>query len=335
MRDLLSGILLLACATALPAAKNLEIYAIDVEGGQSTLIVSPSGETLLVDTGWPGFNHRDADRIAAAAKSAGAKRIDYLAITHYHGDHVGGVPQLSEKLPIRNFVDHGAQTETGKNPEVLFNAYAAFRDKGNHIQVKPGDTIPIKGIDVRVVAAGGQLLPAPLPGAGQPNPDCGGFAQPPADTTENSQSVGFLLTFGDFRMLDLGDLTKDKDYALACPVNKIGPVDLFLVSHHGLSQSNSMPFVHAIHPRVAIMNNGARKGGSPEVWQVVHETPGMLDLWQLHYAIQAGKDHNSSDTLIANVDEVCEGKWLKVTAQRDGIFTVYNSRNKYEKTYKK
>jgi hypothetical protein len=118
-------------------------------------------------------------------------------------------------------------------------------------------------------------------------------------------------------------------------VNKIGPVDLFLVSHHGLSQSNSMPFVHAIHPRVAIMNNGARKGGSPEVWQLVHETPGMLDLWQLHYAIQAGKDHNSSDTLIANVDEVCEGKWLKVTAQRDGIFTVYNSRNKYEKTYKK
>src|ERR1035438_3725576 len=148
MRALLFGILLLSGAAALPGAKNLEIFAIDVEGGQATLFATPAGQSFLVDTGWPDFNHRDAERIAAAAKKAGVKRIDYLLITHYHRDHVGGVQELSHKLPIVNFVDHGAQTETGKDARILFNEYSAFRDKGNHIVVKPGDTIPLKGLDV-------------------------------------------------------------------------------------------------------------------------------------------------------------------------------------------
>src|SRR3954449_6038287 len=147
MRKLL---LLLTAASVLPAAKNLEVYSIDVEGGQSTLMVSPSGESLLVDTGWAGFNKRDADRIAAAAKSAGVKKIDYLVITHYHSDHVGGVPQLAEKLPILNFVDHGPSVESGKAENVLLNAYSTFREKGKHIEVKPGDTTPIRGVEVKV-----------------------------------------------------------------------------------------------------------------------------------------------------------------------------------------
>jgi competence protein ComEC len=327
--------LFLAGAAVLAAAKNLEVYSIDVEGGQSTLIVAPSGESLLVDTGWPGFNHRDADRILAAAKAAGVKRIDYLLTTHFHVDHVGGVPQLAEKIPIVNFVDHGTSTETGKNAEVLFNAYSAFRDKGHHIQVKPGDTIPIKGLDVRVISSGGEVLSTALPGAGQPNPDCAGLAQPAADQTENGRSVGFLLTFGDFRMVDLADLTVDREYPLVCPVNRLGTADLWVVSHHGLAQSDSLPFVHALHPRVALMNNGARKGGDPAVWDRIHDTPGLLDLWQLHFAVAGGKEHNSADPFIANVDEICEGKWLKVTVLKDGSFTVYNSRNRYEKSYPK
>src|SRR5438445_2149479 len=283
MRKLIPGILALACAAVLPAAKNLEVYSIDVEGGQATLFVSPSGESLLVDTGWAGFNHRDANRIAAAAKAAGVKKIDYLVITHYHADHVGGVPQLAEKLPIRNFVDHGPSIETTKDAGVLFNAYSAFRDKGNHIQVKAGDTIPIKGLDIRVLSAAGGAIGSPLPGAGQPNPGCDNFERHAVDRSENAQSVGILVGYGDFRVIDLGDLTWNKEKELVCPANKVGTVDLYLVSHHGMNMSGSPQMVHALHPRVALMNNGAKKGGSPEIWQTIHDTPGLQDLWQLHF----------------------------------------------------
>jgi beta-lactamase superfamily II metal-dependent hydrolase len=243
------GILLVASAAILPAAKNLEVYSIDVEGGQATLIVSPSGESMVVDTGWGGHNKRDAERIAAAAKMAGVKKIDYLMITHYHADHVGGVAQLAEKLPIRNFVDHGASVEDNKQAQVLFNEYAAFRAKGNHIEVKPGDTIPIKGIDVKVISAGGKVIDAPLAGAGQAGADCAGFQMHDADPTENAQSVGVLITYGSFRMIDMGDLTWNKEKDLVCPVNKIGKVDLYLVSHHGMNMSGSPQWVRALGRR--------------------------------------------------------------------------------------
>jgi competence protein ComEC len=331
---ILSGILLLSSAAALPA-KNLEIFAIDVEGGQATLFAVPGGQSLLVDTGWPGFNHRDADRIAAAAKKAGVKRIDYLLITHYHTDHVGGVQALARKMPIGNFIDHGAQTETGKDAEILFNEYSTLRNRGNHILVKPGSTIPIKGLDVKVLSAGGQTIDAALPGAGQPNPACAGVEHPPADKSENGQSVGVLISYGDFRMLDLGDLTKDREYDLMCPNNKIGTVDLFLVSHHGLAQSNSVPLVRGIEPRVALVDNGPEKGGDADVWQTIRDTRSLLDLWQLHYAVKADKQHNSPDTFIANIDPICEGDWIRITAEKNGNFKVFNSRNKYEKTYLK
>jgi len=325
---------LAATAGLLPAAKNLEVYFIDVEGGQATLVVPPGGESMLIDTGWAGFNHRDAERIAAAAKAAGVKKIDYLLITHYHADHVGGVPQLAEKLPIKNFVDHGDQTETGKQAEILYSAYKAQRDKGNHIVVKPGDTIPVKGLDVKVLSAAGEVIAKPLPGAGKPNPECGSFQRHADATDENPKSVGVLMTFGSFRMVDMGDLTWNKEYDLVCPENKIGPVDVYVVSHHGMNMSGSPQWVHALAPKVAIMDNGAKKGGSPEVWQTIHDTPGLQDLWQLHFAVAGGKEHNSSDTVIANVDEVCEGKWIKLTAEQGGGFTVENARNQFSKSYK-
>jgi beta-lactamase superfamily II metal-dependent hydrolase len=334
MKLLLGAMLLAASAGVLPAAKNLEVYFIDVEGGQATLIVPPGGDSLLIDTGWAGFNHRDANRIAAAAKAAGVKRIDYLLVTHFHADHVGGVPQLAEKLPIRNFVDHGDNTETGRNADILFNAYKAQRDKGNHIVVKPGDAIPVKNLDVKVVAANGELIAKPLAGAGKANPECGSFQKHADATDENPRSVGLAMTFGAFRMVDLGDLTWNKEYDLVCPENKLGPVDVYIVSHHGMNMSGSPQLVHALSPKVAIMDNGAKKGGSPEIWQTIHDAPGLQDLWQLHFAVAGGKEHNSSDTVIANVDENCEGKWLKLSANKDGSFTVENSRNKFEKNYK-
>ena len=334
MRKLLAGAVLLLAVQMAHAARNLEVYSIDVEGGQATLIVSPSGESMLIDTGWGGFNKRDADRIVAAAKSAGVKKIDYLLITHYHSDHVGGVPQLAEKIPILNFVDHGASVEDSKAAQVLVNGYTTFRDKGKHLEVKPGDTVPIKGIDVKVLTSAGKAIDKPLPGAGQPNPECGSFQMKEVDKSENAQSLGVLVTYGNFRMLDLGDLTWNKEKDLVCPVNKIGPVDLYVVSHHGLAQSGSPQLLHAIRPKVALMNNGAKKGGAPEAWQVIHDTPGVQDIWQLHFSVAGGKEHNAADPFVANLDEICEGKGIHLEAMKDGTFKLVNSRNKYEKSYR-
>jgi competence protein ComEC len=334
MRALSIALLTLAGAALLPGAKNLEIYFIDVEGGQSTLFVAPSGESMLVDTGWSGHNSRDADRIAAAAKHAGVKAIDYLLITHFHEDHVGGVPQLARKLPIRNFIDHGESVEHDQRAKELYNAYLEYRAKGNHILAKPGVTIPIKGLDVKVLTADGDEIESPLPGAGQPNPVCGTDQQRAPDATENARSVGTLITFGGFRAVDLGDLTWNKELELFCPKNKVGTVDLYIVSHHGMDMSGSATMVHALHPRVAIMDNGARKGGTPPAYQAIHTSPGIEDIWQLHYAVEGGKENNTADTFIANIDEAGDvGNWIRVTVHPDGSFVVYNARNKYLKTY--
>ncbi|MGO9230675.1 MAG: ComEC/Rec2 family competence protein [Bryobacteraceae bacterium] len=335
MRVLAAVALAAVSAAVLSAAATLQIYAIDVEGGQATLLVTPAGDSLLIDAGWPGHNQRDANRIVAAAKAAHVKRIDWLLVTHFHADHVGGVYQLAQKMPIVHFVDHGSSVEKGKDAQILYNEYAAVRAKGEHLRVEAGGTIPVKGIDVQVLSAGGNVLDLPLGDAGAANPDCNADEIPPETKDENGQSIGVLITYEDFRMLDMGDLTKDREYQLVCPVNKIGAVDFLLVSHHGSDLSSSAPFVHAVSPRVALVDNGPHKGGSAEVWQTLHDTRGLLDIWQLHYAIDADKQHNSPDTFIANVDANCEGKWIKVTAEKNGTFTVYNTRNKFEKKYVK
>ena len=324
--------LALSCATAW-AARGLEVYFIDTEGGQSTLFVSPSGESLLVDAGYPGHNQRDANRIVAAAKLAGVKKIDYLVASHYHEDHVGGIQQLTWKMPVLNFIDHGPNSETGKDADIRYAEYSAMRDKGKHILAKPGATIPIKGLDVEIISSDGSVLASPLPGAGAANPACAGYTQPPLDKTENAHAVGILVTYGEFKLLDLADLSGNHEYDLACPNAKLGPVDAYLMSHHGNDDSSTAPFLAMIHPRVAIMNNGAKKGGGAEAWQRVHNLPGLEDLWQLHYAIGGGKERNSNDSLIVNLDENCEGKWLRLEAERNGAFRVLNSRNKYEHAY--
>ncbi len=329
-------LLLLCAAPLLPAAKMLEMYFVDVEGGQATLIVPPSKQSLLVDTGWPGFNSRDALRIAAAAKKAGVKEIDYLLITHYHEDHVGGVPQLVAKMHVKTFVDHGEPVEHGPDADRMYHSYLKARDTGAHLEVKPGDKIPVKDLDVTVLTAAGAEISSPLPGAGQPNPECAKVKPKEPDPSENARSVGILIQFGNFRMIDLGDLTWNKENELVCPNNKIGTVDLYLTTHHGLDQSNSPAIVWALHPRIAIMNNGARKGGSAEAWETVHSSPGLQDLWQVHYAVEGGQEHNVPEAQIANVDDKGDaGDWLRVSADANGTITVYNSRNKYEKTYAK
>lgn len=324
----------LPCAAA-PAPKPLQIYFIDVEGGQATLVVSPSGQSLLIDTGWPGYEGRDADRIVATAHAAGVKQIDYVLITHYHRDHVGGVPQLVDGMKVGTFIDHGPNLEDSEVTRTDYAAYQKAIAGHTHVVVKPGFGLPIKGIEVEVLSAAGDLLGKPLPGAGEANSYCKGHAAEADDPTENARSVGVLITFGKFRFLDLGDLTKKKELELACPNNLIGTVDLFLVSHHGMDLSNSKPLVWALHPRVAVIDNGARKGASPAAWQIVHDSPGLEDLWQLHYAAESDRDHNVAEDHIANVKENCEGKGISVTAQADGTFTLTNARTGAQKVYSK
>jgi beta-lactamase superfamily II metal-dependent hydrolase len=342
MRFLLRNLLLqaLACAllcTVVQAAesRSLQIFFIDVEGGQATLMVTPAGQSLLIDTGWPGFNGRDAGRIVAAAKAAGVDRIDYVVITHFHRDHVGGVTQLASQIKIGTFVDHGPNMEDAAAAREDYAAYEKVAANSKRLTVKPGDQIPMKDMSVVVLTAAGEHITIPLPGAGQPNPLCASEPEAPIDSTENARSLGTLITFGKFRFLDLGDLTKRKERDLVCPNNLIGTVDLYLITHHGVNQSNAKVIVDAIHPRVSIMNNGAHKGGSPDAWETIHNSPGLQDLWQLHYAAGSDKAHNVSEMFIANLEENCEGKYLKVTAETNGTFTVLNSRNNFKKTYTK
>lgn len=340
MRRLFIALALAACAALAPAtlagaAKPLAIYFIDVEGGQATLIVDPLGPSLLVDTGWSGFDSRDARRILSVAQAAGLKQIDYVLITHYHRDHVGGVPELARQIKIGAFVDHGPNMENSGDSPKLYAGYETAIGQSKHLVLKPGDRLPFKSIQVQILTAAGEHISSSLPGANQPNPVCASEPEAEADVTENARSLGILVSYGQFRFIDLGDLTKRKERELACPNNLIGAVDLYLTTHHGLFQSNDRALVEALHPRVAIMNNGPHKGGSKEAWETVHNSPGLEDLWQLHYAIDSDKEHNVPEMFIANPAENCEGKYIKVTAGQDGSFTVFNSRNDYKKTYPK
>jgi competence protein ComEC len=337
-----SFLLVLVCATApvtnaAPVAKKgLQIYFVDVEGGQSTLFVTPEGKSLLIDTGWPGNNNRDADRIAAAAKDAGVSKIDFVLITHYHDDHVGGSAQLAAKIPVGTFIDHGELRETSNaNAQRVYGAYQQLLASGKykHIVAKPGEVLPITGMQVRVVTADGESIERPLPGGGKENPACANAENPPVDTTENPRSLGTLITFGKLRILDLGDLTAEKEMPLMCPTNKIGKVDIYIVSHHGSYPSGSAALVHGIAPRVAIMDNGEKKGGSPKAWDIVKSSPGLEDLWQLHYSAEGGNEHNVAPEFIANPQGQEQGNYLKLTAEADGSFAVFNSRTKETKKY--
>jgi competence protein ComEC len=321
--------------TSAGKSKPLEIYFIDVEGGQATLIVDPRGPALLVDTGWPGFDGRDAGRIVAAAQAAGLRKLDYVLITHYHRDHVGGVTELAKQIKIGTFVDHGSNLEDSDSSRQLYADYQKAIGQSKHLVMKPGDQLAFKSITVQALTAAGEHIGEPLPGANQPNPVCASEAEAEADVSENGRSLGILVTYGKFRFIDLGDLTKRKERELACPNNLIGIVDLYLTTHHGLFQSNAKVIVDALNPRVAIMNNGPHKGGSKEAWETVHNSPGLNDLWQLHYALDSDKAHNVGEPFIANLVENCEGKYIKVIADPDGSFTVFNSRNGYQKTYPK
>jgi competence protein ComEC len=310
---------------------DLKVYFVDVEGGQSTLFVAPDGETLLVDTGMPGA--RDATRIAAICKQAGVTKIDNLVTTHYHIDHVGGLPQLVTMVPVARFIDHGINRESeavdgGAATVRSWNAYQKVLADGHaeHLVVKPGDVLPVKAMHVEVVSADGEVIAKPLAAGGDQNAACAKSPLKDVENTENDRSVGMVITFGKLRILDLGDLTWAKERGLMCPVNKLGKVDVYVVSHHGLDRSGSPAFVDAIAPRVAIMDNGSHKGGAPTTFETIEGSSRLQDLWQLHTVEGSDAKHNVAESRIANLPGPDAGNFLKLTARMDGSFSVTNGR---------
>ena len=356
------GVLFALALGGFAGAQTLDIYVIDVEGGNATLFVTPAHDSLLIDTGNAGAvaSVRDAGRILQAMRDAGVEQIDHLIITHWHGDHFGGLAELASKTTIKEFIDHGPNVQPGELADnFLKTTYPGLYAKAKHTVAKPGDKILMAGLDVRVVASAGETIKTPLPGAGKANPYCANY-KPGDNNAEDPQSVGIHVAFGKFRTVHLGDLTKNKEFELMCPTNRIGTVDVLLGLHHGQSSSNSEVAVHAMHPRVAIMNDGTRKGGEPDVMKTVHSSPGLEDLWQLHFSLLSGQEYSVPGMFIANpIDEqqaampiaplaapppgpgappapVHNGTayWIKVSAKQDGSFTVTNSRNGFSKTYR-
>ena len=315
----------------------LQVYFVDVEGGQATLFVAPDGESLLVDTGSPDPRNstapRDASRIAAVCKLAGVTKIDNLLVTHYHSDHVGGLPQVVGMIPVGRFIDHGINRESeavqgGGSTVAGWTAYQKVLADGHaeHLVVKPGDVLPVKAMHVEVVSGDGEVIAKPLAAGGEQNAACGASPEKAAEGTENDRSLGMVITFGKLRILDLGDLTWNKERGLMCPVNKLGKVDVYIVSHHGLVNSGSPALVNAIAPRVAIMDNGPHKGGAPTTFDTIEGSSRVKDLWQLHTAEGSDAKHNVADSHIANLAGPDAGNYLKLTARMDGTFSVTNGR---------
>jgi competence protein ComEC len=313
--------------------------------------VTPRREVLLIDAGWPGDGSREArpgdpakardpGRIVAAMRDAGVKRIDYLLITHFHRDHMGGVPELAQLVPIRTFIDYGSAypPKDRANPDVVdafdvaaYDDYLPVRARGRHWQPMPGDRVALKGVNALIVSTDGATLPGPLPGAGARNAAC---APAPLSMSyagdENTRSTGLVLQFGRFRFLDVGDLNARPLFDLFCPDDKIGTVDVYLAAHHGNTSAADPASLAAFQPRAVIVNNGSRKGGRRSTLQMLRAATGV-DSWQLHVSDEAGED-NAPAERIANLDD-SSANWLKVQANADGSFSIGNPRTGTIKKY--
>jgi beta-lactamase superfamily II metal-dependent hydrolase len=335
--------LLATLSAQTPAPSTTDIYFIDTEGGQATLLISPirgilgAREALLLDAGNLTPTGRDAERILTAMKDAGVERIDYLVVTHYHSDHVGGVAALAEKVPIRRVLDPGPYTpELNGNRAAGFLSYLPVREKAPVAIAKPGTKIPVAGLDVRIVSAAGELMTAPLPGASRgANPLCADAQQKEQDNTPNNfESIGVMVEYGRFRYLDLADLTWNQEIELVCPTNRLGTVSVYRTTRHGGDYSGAQALVHSVRPRIAVMNNNPTKGGTPDTFRIVRSSPGLQDFWQLHYSDNVGKDVNSPEPFIANFTGAGDGgHHLKLSARSDGAFTVTNGRTGFAKEY--
>ena len=319
------------------------------------LLIESSKNLVLVDTGIGRRELMEPDRVGWVDKMLGIeKRMDLLAVeqvkkagfspkdvtdilaTHLDLDHAGGIPLLVSKFPVGTFLDHGPNTEHDNGiTDKDYGEYQAVlaKNKLNFLEPKPGDVLPIHGFKATVISSDGKLIDKPMPGSGSANSYCASAPVPPADQTENSHSLGIEIQFGKLTLLDLGDLTKDKERDLMCPVNKLGHIDIYIVSHHGWEQSSSTPLIDAIQARVAIMDNGAKKGGSTPVLKDIKAAPGLETLWQLHYSEEGGTENNTAAEYIANPQGEDKAYMLELAASKDGSFDVTNDRTGATKHY--
>jgi len=316
------------------SAAGLEIYWVDVEGGAATLVVTPGRDVILTDAGWPRDDARDAARIQAAMRDAGVDEIDYLLVSHFHTDHIGGLAALDERVPIRQIVDHGdsVERETPRG-QPLWEAYVRLAGDRRR-SIAPGDKLPFSEFEFTFVGAHRELIESPE--RRPPNPRCAGVKPPEPDLSENGHSLGYLLSLGAFQFLNLGDMTPDREHALACPENRLGVVDLWQVPHHGGYGAIRPELAGALAPTVAVINNGPRKGGTPDSLSVIQGTAEVGDVWQSHRALADDGAHNTDDALTANLTEEadCEGHWIKATVAPDGrSWTMTNGRTGYSQNY--
>jgi competence protein ComEC len=334
---------------AMAGNDTLLIEAIDVEGGAATLYITPEHRSLLIDTGWPAElgakNPDSAQRIIAAVRRHGLSKLDYVLITHYHVDHVGGVPELLSGIPVGTFLDHGPNRETpaaDASPSfaafqttALYPKYLEAIRGHDHRSLKPGDTLKIGSLQLTVVTSDGAALERPLPGAGETIGECDSMAAMDQNGgEENARSVGVVLTFGRSRIASFGDLTWNIEKALVCPRDKVGRVDLFFVSNHGTHLNNSPALLHALSPAIAIVENGGRKGADPETYDALMHSPRLKRLWQLHFAERAGAEHNTPEAYIANLTSANDTlASVTVVVTKQGSFTVTNSRTGFSETY--
>jgi beta-lactamase superfamily II metal-dependent hydrolase len=357
-------VLAVSISAAQSQTRSLQVYVVDVEGGNATLFVGPTGESVLIDTGNGGANAaRDAGRIMDAARDAGLTQIDHLITTHWHGDHFGGMAELASNIPIRAYYDAGPSVQGQPNTVAfLADVYPGLVAEASRTIVDPGDSISIDGLEWTIVTAGGDVLESNLAGGGGRNPYCSSFESQGPDTGENAQSVGSHIRFGEFTALHPGDITWDVEGALMCPENHIGTVDVLFVGHHGQGPaspvgSNTPQLVNALAPRVSLINNGTRKGGQPESMSVILNSPGLEDVWMSHFSLLGGQEYTVPGIFIANTfDQELDAMpiaplpgardtwpdapphngiayWFKLTAMEDGTFTVTNTRNDFSKTY--
>jgi beta-lactamase superfamily II metal-dependent hydrolase len=307
-------------AEAAPA-RGLDIRFIDTEGGAATLIVTPAGESVLIDCGNPGS--RDAERIHKAATAAGLQAIDHLLITHWHSDHYGGALRLSKLMPVRNFYDRGIPDQLDEDPKnfpLLIQAYKEA-SRGKSRALKPGDVVPLKQQDgspaVRLFCLCSCSEVIPDSPRQKDNPIAKDHKPQPVDKTDNANSLGFVLSYGSFRFLDLGDLTWNIEYKLIHPTDKIGPIDVYQVTHHGLEISNNPVLIRTVRPRVAIFNNGARKGCHPSVTAALRRVEGLKAIYQVHRNLMVGGQENTDPDFIANPDEKCRGESITLAVAPD------------------
>jgi beta-lactamase superfamily II metal-dependent hydrolase len=303
---------------------RLDIYFIDVEGGAATLIVTPAGESLLIDSGYPDNGFRDRDRILKVVREvAGRKALDHAAVTHWHLDHYGNHAALAAEIPIKNFWDRGipdALTEDGQFAERAARYRAAAQNRSKAL--KAGDMLPLvqpqarPALTMQIVTSGGDVIA----NKGEPNPFAQEHQPQPDDPTDNAKSLSFLLRYGDFSFLCCGDLTWNVEAKLMTPNNPLGRIELFMVTHHGLDVSNNPVLVKAIDPIVTVMCNGPTKGGNPRTQQTLRQLSSLKAAYQLHRNVELKDEEQTPAEFIANSGPTdgCPGHYVKASVAPDG-----------------